>query len=351
MQTSAWSDWSFKHTFFCSQVSDPIPMKRSKHDDLSSQTPLADRAKQHDWLQSLPTPNKVSVKSGEHVGDHDARHDTWCHVKMNGLLSFADLSFICFRSSSSFLYQTHNQNGEKVQFSFCSPNFLVYVTKPQMFAVTVQKCFKSATSDSFWVWSLNSEWSVLFDLRSTLYSFILGASTCWCLVEYWPAAWLQCAWGSPETGLFLLFIQPWLCLTALPLVTVFHRSLSHCWIMNAAWGKLGLHLFRCCSPFFSESMMCSFLSSEGPVLFQVFHMCGCRLSLWSLRNDFVPQSKERTESSGLDSSFSLNESNQKSKCCIHLSRLFLLLTFVWRCETHNWQICKNMWNQDTQHYL
>uniref|UniRef100_A0AAX7TC59 Ski oncogene n=1 Tax=Astatotilapia calliptera TaxID=8154 RepID=A0AAX7TC59_ASTCA len=41
-----------------SKVSDPIPMKRSKHDDLSSQTPLADRAKQHDWLQSLPTPNK-----------------------------------------------------------------------------------------------------------------------------------------------------------------------------------------------------------------------------------------------------------------------------------------------------
>lgn len=71
------------------------------------------------------------------------------------------------------------------------------------------------------------------------------------------------------------------------------------------WGKLGLHLFRCCSPFFCESMMCSFLSWEGPVLFQVFHMCGCRLSLWSLRNDFVPQSKERTESSGLIAVFLL----------------------------------------------
>lgn len=170
-------------------------------------------------------------------------HDMTRDVMWRWTVCFlSQISFICFRSSSSFLYQTHNQSGEKVQFSFCSPNFLVYVAKPQMFAVTVQKCFKSATSDSFRVWSLNSEWSVLFDFRSTLYSFILGASTCWCLVEYWPAAWLQCAWSSPETGLFLLFIQAWLCLTALPLATVFHRSLSHCWIMNAPWGKLGLQM-------------------------------------------------------------------------------------------------------------
>nr|CAB58126.1 c-ski protein [Oreochromis aureus] len=41
-----------------SKVSDPIPVKKSKHEDLSSQTPLADREKQHDWLQSLSTPNK-----------------------------------------------------------------------------------------------------------------------------------------------------------------------------------------------------------------------------------------------------------------------------------------------------
>ncbi|CAI5678684.1 unnamed protein product [Oreochromis niloticus] len=41
-----------------SKVSDPIPGKKSKHEDLSSQTPLADREKQHDWLQSLSTPNK-----------------------------------------------------------------------------------------------------------------------------------------------------------------------------------------------------------------------------------------------------------------------------------------------------
>lgn len=203
MQTSAWSDWSFKHTFFCSQVSDPIPMKRSKHDDLSSQTPLADRAKQHDWLQSLPTPNKVSVKSGEHVGDHDARHDTWCHVKMNGLLSFADLSFICFRSSSSFLYQTHNQSGEKVQFSFCSPNFLVYMTKPQMFAVTVQKCFKSATSDSFRVWSLNSDWSVLFDFRSTLHFGSLDLLvSCGVLTCCMTSVCLRFTWNWPFSSFY-----------------------------------------------------------------------------------------------------------------------------------------------------
>lgn len=43
------------------QVSDPVPIKKSKHDDFPSQSPLADKEKQHDWLQSLSASNKVGV--------------------------------------------------------------------------------------------------------------------------------------------------------------------------------------------------------------------------------------------------------------------------------------------------
>uniref|UniRef100_A0A8P4KA83 Ski oncogene n=1 Tax=Dicentrarchus labrax TaxID=13489 RepID=A0A8P4KA83_DICLA len=41
-----------------SRVSDPIPIKKSKHEDFPSQSPLADKEKQHDWLQSLSASNK-----------------------------------------------------------------------------------------------------------------------------------------------------------------------------------------------------------------------------------------------------------------------------------------------------
>ncbi|XP_069025376.1 v-ski avian sarcoma viral oncogene homolog a [Embiotoca jacksoni] len=41
-----------------SRVSDPIPMKKPKHEDLPSQSPLADKEKQLDWLQSLSASNK-----------------------------------------------------------------------------------------------------------------------------------------------------------------------------------------------------------------------------------------------------------------------------------------------------
>uniref|UniRef100_A0A7N6B0X9 Ski oncogene n=1 Tax=Anabas testudineus TaxID=64144 RepID=A0A7N6B0X9_ANATE len=41
-----------------SRASDPIPIKKSKHDDFPSQSPLADKEKQHDWLQSLSSSNK-----------------------------------------------------------------------------------------------------------------------------------------------------------------------------------------------------------------------------------------------------------------------------------------------------
>ncbi|GLD45583.1 ski oncogene-like protein, partial [Lates japonicus] len=40
------------------QTSDPIPIKRSKHEDYPSQSPLADKEKQHDWLQSLSASSK-----------------------------------------------------------------------------------------------------------------------------------------------------------------------------------------------------------------------------------------------------------------------------------------------------
>ncbi|RVE71240.1 hypothetical protein OJAV_G00071900 [Oryzias javanicus] len=41
-----------------SRASDPIPVKRLKHEDASSQPPLNDKDKQQDWLQSLSSPNK-----------------------------------------------------------------------------------------------------------------------------------------------------------------------------------------------------------------------------------------------------------------------------------------------------
>uniref|UniRef100_A0A1A8EXG8 Ski oncogene n=1 Tax=Nothobranchius korthausae TaxID=1143690 RepID=A0A1A8EXG8_9TELE len=41
-----------------SRVSDPVPLKKSKHEDVPSQSLLADKEKQHDWLQSLAAPNK-----------------------------------------------------------------------------------------------------------------------------------------------------------------------------------------------------------------------------------------------------------------------------------------------------
>ncbi|XP_068588660.1 v-ski avian sarcoma viral oncogene homolog a [Cebidichthys violaceus] len=41
-----------------SRASDPIPIKKSKYDDFPSQALLADKEKQHDWLQSLSTSNK-----------------------------------------------------------------------------------------------------------------------------------------------------------------------------------------------------------------------------------------------------------------------------------------------------
>lgn len=44
---------------FFFQVSDPIPIKKSKHEDFPLQSSLADKEKQHDWLQSLSASNKV----------------------------------------------------------------------------------------------------------------------------------------------------------------------------------------------------------------------------------------------------------------------------------------------------
>uniref|UniRef100_A0A671XX31 Ski oncogene n=1 Tax=Sparus aurata TaxID=8175 RepID=A0A671XX31_SPAAU len=41
-----------------SRVSDAIPIKKSKHEDYPSQSLLADKEKQHDWLQSLSASNK-----------------------------------------------------------------------------------------------------------------------------------------------------------------------------------------------------------------------------------------------------------------------------------------------------
>ena len=60
------------------QVSDPIPIKKSKHEDYPSQSPLADKEKQHDWLQSLSASNKVSVTKMSQEGDVVFDNDVWC---------------------------------------------------------------------------------------------------------------------------------------------------------------------------------------------------------------------------------------------------------------------------------
>lgn len=53
--------WKTENTCppFFFQVSDPIPIKKSKHEDFPLQSSLADKEKQHDWLQSLSASNKV----------------------------------------------------------------------------------------------------------------------------------------------------------------------------------------------------------------------------------------------------------------------------------------------------
>ncbi|XP_053706607.1 v-ski avian sarcoma viral oncogene homolog a [Synchiropus splendidus] len=42
-----------------SRASDPLPTKKSKHEDFPLQSPLADKEKHHDWLQSLSSSNKA----------------------------------------------------------------------------------------------------------------------------------------------------------------------------------------------------------------------------------------------------------------------------------------------------
>lgn len=46
---------------FFFQPSDPTPIKKSKHEDFPSQSALADKERQHDWLQSLSASAKVGV--------------------------------------------------------------------------------------------------------------------------------------------------------------------------------------------------------------------------------------------------------------------------------------------------
>ncbi|XP_077571364.1 v-ski avian sarcoma viral oncogene homolog a [Stigmatopora nigra] len=41
-----------------SRVSDPLPIKKPKYEDIPIQTPVADKEKQHDWLQSFSNSNK-----------------------------------------------------------------------------------------------------------------------------------------------------------------------------------------------------------------------------------------------------------------------------------------------------
>ncbi|XP_061697442.1 v-ski avian sarcoma viral oncogene homolog a [Syngnathoides biaculeatus] len=40
------------------RVSDPVPIKKPKHEDIPTQSPAADKEKQHDWLQSFSNSNK-----------------------------------------------------------------------------------------------------------------------------------------------------------------------------------------------------------------------------------------------------------------------------------------------------
>ncbi|XP_010774040.1 ski oncogene-like [Notothenia coriiceps] len=46
------------NVFLFLQASDPVPIKRSKHEDFPSPALQSDKEKQHDWLQSLSAANK-----------------------------------------------------------------------------------------------------------------------------------------------------------------------------------------------------------------------------------------------------------------------------------------------------
>lgn len=61
---------------FFFQAPDPIPIKKSKHEDFPSQSPLADKEKQHDWLQSLSSSNKVGVAKLRKATSGVS--DAWC---------------------------------------------------------------------------------------------------------------------------------------------------------------------------------------------------------------------------------------------------------------------------------
>lgn len=74
------------------QASDPIPIKKSKHEDFPSQSPLPDKEKQHDWLQSLSASNKVGVASLKVVM---MMHEMGCHEVLHRCLQMrVALTFI-----------------------------------------------------------------------------------------------------------------------------------------------------------------------------------------------------------------------------------------------------------------
>lgn len=71
------------------QLSDPIPIKKSKHEDFPSQSPLADKEKQHDWLSAS---NKVSVAKlvEEMMMKMMMMHGAWDEMPCNIIQRFSD---------------------------------------------------------------------------------------------------------------------------------------------------------------------------------------------------------------------------------------------------------------------
>lgn len=78
-------------------------MKKPKHEDFPSQSLLADKEKQHDWLQSLSASNKVGVGVGVGVavavaklGEEEEEmtmtmmHGAWDEMSCNIIQKFSD---------------------------------------------------------------------------------------------------------------------------------------------------------------------------------------------------------------------------------------------------------------------
>lgn len=71
--------WHVFLLFF--QASDPIPAKKSKHEEVSSQPLLNDADQQQDWLQSLSTPKVGTAATKQDTGFTVEHYSSTCKLQ------------------------------------------------------------------------------------------------------------------------------------------------------------------------------------------------------------------------------------------------------------------------------